>query len=706
MQDILYKNSLPLKIVHNWKSADRSFDQNKDYITAKLLELREMGFGGVVTNVHHGKVCDAPTPGEYLNNEEDWALFRFTLDELDRLGMRAWIYDEHGYPSGGAGGLTLREHPEYECRAIAKLTEGLEPGESKTVSLPRGHKALLYGASYPCSRAWMPTSLTPVEEFVCNGCETDLTFTNRTEEKQLICVFVDKHLYEGTHAEHNVCECRRYLDLMNRDAVREFIRNTYEPYTANAKQHYIGGTGLVEAYFTDEPSLMGCYINEGLYPPRVHDQYDDTLPLYPIINFGRDVENTFEALSGLDFRKNLIYLFYGETDYAKRVRYFFHLTTTKLYEESFFEQLANYCAAQGTRFSGHILLEDDIRHHMIFEGNYFSFLRHMHIPGIDMLHSLPELVRRDMFTPKLISSIGHGYGRKHAMSEVSAHAQGGKVTGEQMYASMALQFAFGIDIFTSYYSETLVDKVSYARYNNAIGRFSALLGNGAHKADVLLYYPIETFMMNHHSKDGNCYWGFTDAENACRDGLYGLMYELCDAQVDFDLADLDVVKSLLVQNGKICGRMGEEYKYLVLPPMELTPEMQGVFAALERRGVKICAMQDACFPDLNAAPFGKKFSTASALVTSFDRYEEGFAIDLDAPHRGVACLPKEIDGRMHYLFVNSTAEPIALELAVKTPEPILYDPLRDCTLPMGTEADRAGTRCRFELNGYGVLVIR
>ena len=67
--------------------------------------------------------------------------------------------------------------------------------------------------------------------------------------------------------------------------------------------------------------------------------------------------------------------------------------------------------------------------------------------------NLPNAVLKDAFTPKLVSSIAHAYGRPHVMSEVSAHAQGGKVTPMQMYASMSLQYALGVDTFTSYYSE-------------------------------------------------------------------------------------------------------------------------------------------------------------------------------------------------------------------------------------------------------------
>ena len=701
MTDIIYKNNLPLKIVHNFpKPAGATLEECKKEITKKLEYLASCGFGGVVTNY-----CFSD---DYLQKEEDWQLFKFSLEELRRMGLRAWIYDEHGYPSGNARNLTIAANPDYECRAIAIITETLKAGETKTVALPKGHKRFLYAATYLCGENGAPASTDAIEEIICEDNDKEVVFTNGKETDLLICAFAEKHLYEGTHAQHNVFESRRYLDVTNRDAVREFIHNTYEKYTEHAAEHYNApvADGLVEAFFTDEPSLMGCYINPGLYPPRVLHEYDDTIPLYPIVNFGRDVENTFESISGLPFRENLIHLFYGEGEKTKKVRYYFHKTTSDLFEKSYYAQISDYCARNNTRFSGHVLLEDDIRHHVIFEGNLFSMIRHMHIPGIDMLHSLPELVRRDMFTPKLISSIAHAYRRPHTMSEVSAHAQGGNVTADQMYASIALQYAFGIDIFTSYYSETQLDPANYRKYNMAIGKIGDLMA-GKHRADVLLYYPIETFMMNHRSpSDKNSYGNFTPAENACKKGLYDIMYELCDAQVDFDFADFEVLKRLEVKNGRLIGGEGEEYKYLVLPPMELTPELYGVLSYLEQRGVRICIMQDSCFPELNSVKFGNKFSTASALVVSFDRREEGFCIDLDTPHRGVACLCREVNGKNRYLFVNTVNEPAKINCTLaKADGARVYSPLEDTYVACTTSSTESGTKFEFTMNGYGVLLV-
>ena len=692
--------NLPLKIVHEFpNSGSMSYEEKCAEITKKLTELKEKGFGGVVTNVRHGS--------DYTKNNEDWSLFRFSLEEIKRLGMRAWLYDEKGYPSGGAGGMTIQANPDYESLGLVKISNVLAPGKETEIRLPKGHMYFLYAASYKCDVDGNIKSFEPIYEKRCEKSERGVTFSNKTDGYQYICAFAVKRLYEGTHAQHNVCECRRYIDVTNPDAVAEFIKNTYEKYRENTSSHVKTpeGDGLIEAIFTDEPSFMGCYINAGLYPSSVHDEYDDTIPLYPVVNFGRDVENTFESLSGLPFRKNIIYLFCGDDKKARKVRYQFHRTTSYLYEKSVFEQLSVWCGRNGFNFSGHILLEDDIRHHVIFEGNFFSLLRHMHIPGIDMLHSIPSIVREEMFTPKLVSSIAHGYNRPHVMSEVSAHAQGGNVTMDQMYASLCLQYEFGVDVFTSYYSEGMASRDDYKKYNAALGRIDKIMSGGAHRADVLLYYPIETFMMHRKPASTNAFSEFTAEENACKEGLYSIMNELADAQVDFDFADFELLKSLDIKNGKIYGKNGEIYKYLILPPMELTDDTAGFFGVLESKGVKICVMRDGCFPELNSADFGRKFSTSAALVMSFDRAEQNFAVNLDAPHRGLAFLCRGNTGNS-YMFTNSNDTPMDVDLEIHGIEnPMLYSPLEDARVECVFKKTSSGYTTRFGLREYETLMI-
>ncbi|MBR6747798.1 MAG: hypothetical protein IKM07_02580, partial [Clostridia bacterium] len=60
-----------------------------------------------------------PVPGEkpYLS-EEYLAQLRFAVTEAEKRGMRVWMYDEGGWPSGAANGRVVKEHPELAAWSI------------------------------------------------------------------------------------------------------------------------------------------------------------------------------------------------------------------------------------------------------------------------------------------------------------------------------------------------------------------------------------------------------------------------------------------------------------------------------------------------------------------------------------------------------------------------------------------------------------
>ncbi len=672
---------LPLKITHElvW-DPNMNDDELRAFLRRRLQGLADKGFGGVVTNVSWRN---------YATDPEEWRKMALAIDTACEMGLRVWLYDEKGYPSGGAGGLTVDADPDFEALGIVMLTRELAPGQSVTEELPRCHECFMHAATYPYTDGKI-TDFSPLHA-VFGKTTQPVTLENPSDAPALACFFIKKRLYEGTHAQHNVCEARRYIDVTNPDAIREFIRNTYEPCYAYTKHHLAEGDGKIEAMFTDEPSLMGCYINFGLYPQHAHDEYDDTLPLYPVVSFGRDVENQFSARYSYPLAPSLVYLFFGESENAKKVRYDYYRLLSDLYEQSYFAQLSNWCDAHGLPFSGHILLEDDIRHHVVFEGNFFSLLRHMHIPGIDMLHSIPTLVHRDAFTPKLVSSIAHAYGRPHVMSEVSAHAQGGKVTPMQMYASMSLQSALGVDIFTSYYSEQQAEPALYKQINQALGRADQLM-QGRHQANVMLYYPIETFQMHHKGSDIS-YGSYCTEENVCAEGLRSIFYGLLDRQIDFDFTDCEYLEKCQMENGALTTPQAKSYSVLILPPMELTDRLAAILQRFADQGLTILSPQNTTFPAISEHKFATVTQNDAELFNVIPT--DKLPCHAIAPTPGVVCKCTLFRGP-NYMLVNATEEVQTLDLALhaKLGEPVAYDPLTEQTVPatftpLGTQDLRA-----------------
>ena len=685
---------LPLKITHELVWDPKWTDEElRTFLKGRLQSLADKGFGGVVTNV---------SGRNYACDPEEWRKMAIAVDTACEMGLRVWLYDEKGYPSGGAGGLTVDANPDYEAVGLVMLTHELAPGESVTQELPRGHECFIHAAAYPCKDGKIIDF--PFIHGVYGKTTDPVTLENSSDEPALACFFIKKRLYEGTHAQHNVCEARRYIDVTNPDAIREFIRNTYEPYYAYTKHHLAEGDGKIEAMFTDEPSLMGCYINAGIYPPSVHDQYDDTLPLYPVVSFGRDMENQFSARYGYPIESVLVYLFLGQGEIAKKARYDYYRLLSDLYEQSYFAQLSNWCDRHGLPFSGHILLEDDIRHHVVFEGNFFALLRHMHFPGIDMLHSIPTKVYNDAFTPKLVSSIAHAYGRPHVMSEVSAHAQGGKVTPMQMYASMSLQYALGVDTFTSYYSEKQAEPELYRQLNEALGRADALM-QGRHRANVMLYYPIETMQM-HHKGSAVFYGEYCAEENACAEGLRALFYGLLDRQILFDFTDCDYLEKCRTENGFLVTPQHQYYSALVLPPMELTDHLAAILQRLAGQGLTIIAPQHELFPALSKTKFATSSQNTADLINLIPTDE--FSCYAPAPIAGVVCRFATRMGGARFLFANAEEKEQVCEVILRGTlrEPVLYSPLRNAVEPAEFERiDERTVRAKFTLAPLETVIV-
>ena len=674
-------HNLPLKIIHNFPYAPTAtLDEKKTVVTSYLLEMQARGFGGIVNNV-----CTR----NYTLDPEEWEVFAFVADECERLGLRLWIYDEDGYPSGAAGGLTIAENPDFEATAVVMVKETIGAGERKVIDLPRGHQHFLFSAIYPCDGEGklIPDETgkyVPVYTADCRYATNAVTLENPTAAPAVVLCFVRKRLYEGTHSVHNVFQCRRYIDVTNRDAVAAFLRNTYDLYKKNVPTHMNAGAGRIipkigqiEAVFTDEPSLMGCYINKGLYPRTIKDPYDDEMPLYPVLTYGRDVENAYASRYGRNLMPDLVHIFLGDTEVSKAVRNDYYTLLSDLYEESFFSQISDWCARNEISFSGHLLLEDDIRFHTVFEGNFFSLLRHMHFPGIDMLQSIPSMLCHSdyAFTPKLVSSVARAYNRPHVMSEVSAHAQGGKVTHDQMYASLCAQYALGVDIFTYYYGERFMDPETYTRYNHALGRIDAIMA-GRTVADALLYYPIETFRMHHRPSDAQ-YGSYTEAENNCKKGLMAIQNTLLDNQIDFDYTDFDILSRMTVcEDGTLLSPHGDRYAALILPPMEYTTAMANLLSDTAAWGNVIQITPDT---DVRAA-----------IEEIPDRLTRR-ALTAEGATHGVLRLVRDTEKGRACLLVNTNEEPTTVSFTIAGMQsPVLYDPFADgevdCTFtPDGDE---------------------
>lgn len=593
----------PLRILHDFLFQDAAaftFADKKRVIDARLDDLQKKGYGGIVTNVDFQ---------EYLQNEENWELFEYSVKQAIYRKMRVWIYDEKGYPSGAAGGLTLRDHPEYEAKALACICRHVKSGEEVVIEKPKGHLsvaaayALVLRAGDGALQAANPLYASKPEDAAVDhttGAPIDLDlFTDEAGTLRwtascdcTVFYLAVRTIYEGSHAQHNVFASRRYISVLNPDAVAAFLKNTYTLYQERVGD-YFGNE--IEAFFTDEPSIMAAYLNAGIVPQRIEDPADAEIPLYSIVAWEDNILNEFAERYGYDLRLSLHYLFAGTTDKALRIRYHFYKMLSDLFEEAFFKQIGDFCNRTGIAFSGHVLLEENLLHHPIFEGNLFRFMRHMDIPGIDMLTTLPQKILNCAVTPKLVASSANWHGKRHVMSEISGHAEVSErhhFTVREMTCAAALQFALGVDTFASYYDDSYISPEDNKRFCDTLARIGELFHGSSSLARIALYYPIDSaYIVTKGSAKQLEDREFGAGALACEESWRRLTDVLLRGQFQFDCLDLEALRSMELSGEKPCAVnrvTGQAYDILVIPRLlTLTQQMVLTLTAFADHGVRI-----------------------------------------------------------------------------------------------------------------------
>jgi len=715
----------PLQIVHDMGLyAELGIDECRRRIRERFGRLKKLGFGGVVANVSHR---------DYLEREENWEIFGVLLDEAQGEGFLVWLYDEKGYPSGSAGGLTLREHPEYESTGLVALFEEIKGGNVE-IRLPRGHSQVVSVRAY--------RSVFDVENSIDLSEYVDDAGTlkwDAPEGEWLVAYFATKPLFEGTHAQHNFSAARRYLNLLDRDGVARFIEVTYKPYVERFPQH--AGKTLCAA-FTDEPSFIPTYMPELSVKVAVEDEPDENIPKYPThtwVNgrrqaneceepiFARGLFEEFLERRGYDLEPLLIYLFRGEGEKAKQVRCDFHQTLSEIYSENFAGQIAEFCQKNGIAFSGHLLWEESLVCHAILEGNYFAQLSKMDFPGIDILTTNPSTIAggRACLTAKFISSVAHLHGKRHTMSETSGFSErmgGREITKEMMIGTANVLYVLGIDIITSYYGDNALNPEEYRQYCDYVARLGAMLNGGKHIAPVAIYYPIESLWAE-YLPSANIIHDIPHSETSRH--IDATFAEGCRAllsnQLDFDIIDIEGVTSAKAEEGKLATKY-EEFPVLVLPPMEIIdiPLLQKL-EELADNNVSLIVFQP-------HAKIGRKADQKQQVQSTFDRLLKNDNVTpvanaaemIEAIQKNVEADFKLTEPNPHifyshhrhpqgdvYFIVNTAPEATTFSVALsKRGQAELWDAESGEVIPLSAEIEGERTGIRLSLEGYAGVFVR
>lgn len=587
----------PLQLVHGEDLRAPEAQTERKGWDPLLFYRDSCGLGGVV--------CNVSSRADYLTSESEWKIFTEGVRYMAGNGMRIWIYDEEGYPSLPAGGLVLKAHPELEALELV-----YDKGQSNP--------------------------------------------------------YVVRPSFEFTHASNNYYASRRYPNPLDKKATEAFLGITHEAYLKHLGPELFG---QIEAFFTDEPSLMA--VNPGPIPDevranlRIQDPIDPNKKMLPMVSWVEGFSEKY--LNRYQQELNKASLFSGETESDKDTRQKFWALIAEMNRSGFYDQIRDWCAEKrqenggaGPLSSGHTLREEDLFHHVPFDGNKLLALSGMDLPGLDMLDSDPKTwMGRSWLAALSPVSTAALNGQRRVMCEISDFEQsvfGDKPVGlKEMQGACAWQMAYGVTDFTLYYGVRMGEKFpwrnpdTHKAYCDFIGRINALVMEAEPQRDVLLYYPIYDMQREYIPTA-------TPADTATQSQLLRhidasfntLGNQLLQAQIPFVLADyLFLERAEVTDQGKLkIG--GATYSSLIFPEGIVLPEsLKSHVAEWTAKGLHVIYMDPGQRP------------SAQDLIGWIQPLEK-----LTPERNSIAFGKFNRSERDVYLLANSTAEPYQGELSV------------------------------------------
>lgn len=443
--------------------------------TVLMDAIRDFGFGGAVIN---------PEP----DIRENGARFSDTIRELEKRGLSFWIYDEKGYPSGFAGGETLKGHEELEAKGFYMYRVAAYKDRHFTYHIDDDSDRIVWAASYPLDTPGLHQS------YVMWDRMEPVNFENRSLEwdmkaNTVLYIFSVRPAYLGSQATHNTCSFEKYINILEPEAVKRFIDVAYAPVAEACPEAY----AKADAVFTDEPSLMTTYV-------RDYETWNFALAPW--------FEGLFEAYEneyGESLLPQLPLLFEGTSEgYPVRVR--FYRLIGKQIARSYSGQLREWCAGHSCTFSGHYLAEEEMNFHVRAYGSYVEVLRNAGYPGLDVLNCVPEsFLYNTVKHPQIAMRKMGASGMMVEICPFGNLQEFNKAPLENMTGVMGILYMNGVRVTNSYFSsnfeeydpERLKGYRGYMHrqeaidFNRYIGRMGYMLDGLSNDTDTFVYYGIE-----------------------------------------------------------------------------------------------------------------------------------------------------------------------------------------------------------------------
>ena len=473
-----------------WSWNDRL---NKEELARQIKEMAAKGWGSFFMHARVGLVTGYLSP-EWME------LIGACVQEAKERGLGAWLYDEDKWPSGFAGGAVPEANPAYRSRTLVLLKKEEITQADSILAEAEGR--------FVCKR------ISPLGNRWFNGAS--------------------------------------FVDLMNPEAVRYFLKTTHEKY-ASAVGDYFGKE--IPGIFTDEP----CYLME--------EQYD-----VPVLPWSEYLPRFFFELKGYRIEEHVVELFLDRGDYQK-IRYDFYDAATRLFRDSFTRQYYDWCKRHHLLLTGHMMSEDTLTSQTQWIGAVMPQYEFMHWPGIDKLgRNINQLV-----TVKQLTSVTDQLNKERALCEV----YGQQISFFHRKWIGDWQAALGINFINehlSLYSMRGERKRDYppnifyqqpwweeeAQFAEYLGRVSKAVAQGKRVLDILVIHPLASVWSIYSPLHKQVKLG---PEQQFELPFADLSEKLLEANLDFHYGDEILLEEHAAVEGERFKVGGCSYETVIVPPV-------------------------------------------------------------------------------------------------------------------------------------------
>ncbi|HZO99961.1 MAG TPA: glycosyl hydrolase [Terriglobia bacterium] len=511
-------------------------------------QIRQMVDQGVFGAYAHNR-DGLETP--YLS-EEWWQVLGSALKTSREVGFSLCMVDEFEWPSGEARDFWLpginksrvvAANPEYRMRQLHPVEKRFRGPERVEVDLPAQTKLVVAGKFLGAHRI-EGSSLREVP--FDSGAKT--VSWNVPAGDWFVTAYVLEPAFGldgGT------------VDLMNPDAVREFIKVYYEEFYRRYGEYF---GNAMPATFADHE---GTYGGQLAWTPRLFD--------------------TFRRVKGYDLETRLPMLTYDAGAQTEKLRCDYQDVISQLYADSFFKQVDDWCREHKIEYSGHVW-EESLFFGPAYQGDFYRILRAMSNPGSD---SLVEWGHQSVWL-KEVASVADFEGRRLVCENQGVQGGDSYLSPERMRRVSNCLGAWNVGEFIPHAFDYDLKRINFAPdwfesqpfrahfhfYADQMRRISFMNCDSRLVADILLYYPqvsiwgqsapVYLFQWVPGGVQASSVW--SEDANRTNSDYAELKRRLSEERLDYQVTDDSYLAESKLE-GKELVISTARFRTLVLPPM-------------------------------------------------------------------------------------------------------------------------------------------